>query len=214
MESIGFQFHQDIVWHKVTGGVKRAGVTIQHPYPGYYCPNIMTEYILIFVKPGPKIYRGRSPQERRQGRIPIDSLFTREYANNIWHIAPVPPNQYDHPCPFPEEIPYRLTLLYSYEGETVLDPFMGIGTTAKVALRMGRKIYGYETKQKYIEAAEERMKEPLKLRRQLVPVFDKMPVRAEGLAQYDDGRGSSQLALFVPRRRHDSVNRSVSRHAG
>jgi hypothetical protein len=79
---------------------------------------------------------------------------------------------------------------------------------------MGRKIYGYETKQKYIEAAEERMKEPLKLRRQLVPVFDKMPVRAEGLAQYDDGRGSSQLALFVPRRRHDSVNRSVSRHAG
>src|SRR5262249_17579997 len=48
MERLGWEFHQDILWSKVTGGVKRAGSSIQNPYPGYYYPNIMTEYILVF----------------------------------------------------------------------------------------------------------------------------------------------------------------------
>ena len=55
----GWLFHQDIVWHKTTAGVKRAGVFIQRPYPGYYHPNIMTEYILVFRKPGWPIYKDR-----------------------------------------------------------------------------------------------------------------------------------------------------------
>src|SRR5512143_3270068 len=71
----GWEFHQDIVWHKCTAGVKRAGVTIQKPYPGYYYPNIMTEYILIFRKPGDPIYRQRGNAERRRAKIPIDTLY-------------------------------------------------------------------------------------------------------------------------------------------
>ena len=67
MEKIGYEFHQDIVWYKVTGGVKRAGVTIQNPYPGYYTPNIMTEYILIFRKLGPKSTRRK--QKRKNKKI-------------------------------------------------------------------------------------------------------------------------------------------------
>ena len=51
--------------------------------------------------------------------------WTREIANSVWHIAPVPPGQIDHPCPFPEEIPYRLMKLYSYENDLILDPFNG-----------------------------------------------------------------------------------------
>ncbi|MEO0099098.1 MAG: site-specific DNA-methyltransferase [candidate division WOR-3 bacterium] len=183
MEKIGYEFHQDIIWYKVTGGVKRAGVTIQNPYPGYYCPNIMTEYILIFKKPGPKIYQFRSKEEKEKEKIPIDELFTKELANNIWHIAPVPPNQYDHPCPFPEEIPYRLIKLFSYEGEIVLDPFLGIGTTTKVANNLGRRWVGYEIKEEYVKIAEKRISEPLFLREQLISVFEKIPLNGSSLAR-------------------------------
>lgn len=179
MEEIGYEFHQEIVWHKVTGGVKRAGVTIQHPYPGYYHPNIMTESILVFRKPGPKIYEGRSQAEKERNRINIDTIFTNEIANDVWHIAPVPPNYLPHPCPFPEEIPYRLILLYSYIGDLVLDPFLGIGTTAKVAKALGRHYAGYEVQEKYLAVASERLDEPLHLREQLIARFEKVPVRDE-----------------------------------
>lgn len=171
----GWDFHQDIIWHKVTGGVKRAGVTIQKPYPGYYYPNIMTEYILIFRKPGEPIYRGRSHKEA--ARIPIDRVFTMDVANSIWHIAPVPPGHLDHPCPFPEEIPYRLIQLYSYPGDVVLDPFAGSGQTLKVARHLGRHFVGYEIVKRYVEYARQRLAEPLAVRpQQLIAVFDHVPL--------------------------------------
>lgn len=182
MEGIGWEFHQDIVWHKVTGGVKRAGSAIQHPHPGYFYPNIMTEYIMLFRKPGPKIHETRSRDEKDDSSYPIDALFTRELANNVWHIAPVPPGQYDHPCPFPEEIPYRLIKLYSYLGDTVLDPFAGTGTTLKVAHALGRQWVGFEIKEEYCRTARERMKQPIRLRDQLIAGFDKMPLDENGRA--------------------------------
>jgi site-specific DNA-methyltransferase (adenine-specific) len=183
MEGLGWEFHQDIVWNKVTGGVKRAGSAIQHPYPGYYYPNIMTEYLLIFRKPGEsKIHETRTLDEKESSRYPIDALFTREQANSVWHIAPVPPGQYSHPCPFPEEIPYRLIRLYSYQGDLVLDPFAGSGTTLKVAHHLGRRWVGFETERQYIRVARERIEQPLRLRDQLVATFQKMPLDSEGRA--------------------------------
>lgn len=168
-------FHQDIIWHKCTAGVKRAGVMIQKPYPGYYYPNIMSEYILIFRKPGPKIYQGRTPEEKAAAEFMIDTLFTLETANNIWHIAPVPPGVIDHPAPFPEEIPYRLIALYSYPGEIILDPFTGSGQTVKVARALARKYYGYETISMYVDLANKRIGEPLSIRqKQLTAVFEKI----------------------------------------
>jgi len=177
MERLGWLFHDQIIWHKVTGGVKRAGVTIQKPYPGYFYPNIMTEHILIFRKPGEPIYRDRDEALREAAQVPIDELFVKEIANNVWHIAPVPPGYLPHPCPFPEEIPYRLILLYSYPGELVLDPFAGLGTTLKVARALGRRYVGYETLREYVEHARKRIREPLHLRDQLVPEWNKIPVQ-------------------------------------
>ncbi len=189
MEEIGYHFHQEIVWHKVTGGVKRAGVTIQKPYPGYYHPNIMSESILVFQRPGPKIYEKRSQAEKEKNRVNIDGIFTREIANDVWHIAPVPPNYLPHPCPFPEEIPYRLILLYSYEEDIVLDPFAGIGTTAKVAWALRRQFIGYEIQQQYVEFALKRISEPLHLRDQLIAKFEKWPVLDP---QYQQARHSEE----------------------
>lgn len=175
-----WQFHQDIIWHKCTAGVKRAGVSIQKPYPGYYYPNIMNEYILVFQKPGEKIYQDRSPEEKSSAAYMIDSLFTLETANNIWHIAPVPPSTIDHPAPFPEEIPYRLITLYSYPEEIILDPFAGSGQTLKVARALGREYYGFENISSYVNLAQKRITEPLSIRpQQLIAVFDKIKAGEE-----------------------------------
>lgn len=171
----GWEFHQDIIWHKCTAGVKRAGVAIQKPYPGYFYPNIMTEYILIFRKPGPPIYRSRDEAEKASAEYSIDQLFTLDIANNIWHIAPLPPNFLAHPAPFPEEIPYRLIRLYSYPGELVLDPFLGSGQTSKVARALGRRYAGYEVIPEYFELAKRRLEEPLMVRpEQLTARFEKV----------------------------------------
>ena len=171
----GWDFHQDLIWHKCTAGVKRAGVTIQKPYPGYYYPNIMTEYILVFRKPGPPIYKDRNPDQKSQAAYPINRLFTMDTANNLWHIAPVPPNLIDHPCPYPEEIPYRLINMYSYPGELVLDPFVGSGQTLKVARHLNRAYVGYEIIRKYVTLAKQRIKQPLSIRpQQLIAVFEKI----------------------------------------
>ena len=175
MEKVGWRFFQDIIWYKCTGGVKRASGAILNPYPGYYYSNLMTEYILIFQKGGARTIRdGRSDEAREKNRIEIDSVFKNDIANNLWHIAPVPPKQLDHPCPFPEEIPYRLIRLFSYEGDLVLDPFCGVGTTLKVAANTGRRWVGYETKEEYAEASMERVRESLVLRKQLIAEFKKI----------------------------------------
>jgi len=188
----GWEFHQDIIWHKCTAGVKRAGVTIQKPYPGYYYPNIMTEYILVFRKKGERINRGRSSTQRKRARIPINALFTNDIANNVWHIAPVPPGHLDHPCPFPEEIPARLITLYSYPEDLVLDPFCGSGQTLKVAHHLGRRYVGYDIVEKYVQYAAARVREPLCLRpEQLIARFDKIPID-QGLSGAARGRPRSR----------------------
>ncbi len=158
----GWLFHQDIIWNKVTAGIRRAGSFIQRPQAGYYYPNIMTEYILVFRKEG-------SPRRDTNQALPIDDLFTRDIANNVWHIAPVPPNTIDHPCPYPEELVRRLILLYSQKGDEVLDPFLGSGQTAKVAVQHGRRAVGYDIEPKYVRLAESRLYEPTKRRYNLVP---------------------------------------------
>ena len=150
MLSLGWEFHQDIVWNKVTGGVKRAGCFIQYPRAGYYYPNIMCEYILVFRKEG-------AYWRDKKDALAIDDVFKRDIANNIWHIAPVPPRTIDHPCPYPEELVRRLVLLYSCEGDEVLDPFLGSGQTALVAKSHGRLSVGYDIEKHYIALAKKRL---------------------------------------------------------
>ena len=171
MLKLGWEFHQDIIWNKVTGGVKRAGSFIQHPKSGYYYPNIMTEYILVFRKPG-------EPRRGTKRALDIDVLFTRDISNNIWHIAPIPPNTIDHPCPYPEELVRRLVVLYSEEGDQVLDPFLGSGQTALVALREGRECIGYDIEAGYLDLSKKRIECPPSPREyNLLPKFEKVAAR-------------------------------------
>ena len=169
-----WNLHEEIIWHKVTGGTNRYGSFIIHPYPKYYRANIMHEFILILRKGD--VNSGRT---KRIEILPAThEEWTREIANSIWHIAPVPPGCIDHPCPFPEEIPYRLMKLYSYENDLVLDPFNGSGQTTKVAHHFGRSYVGIDLLKKYVDLAKTRIEseEPLHIRNQaLVADWRKIP---------------------------------------
>ena len=150
----GWSLHEEIVWHKVTGGANRAGGFVQRPYPSYFRANIMHESILVLRRGENRLRRSR----RAFADINRDVMW-KEIANSVWHIAPVPPGFLDHPCPFPEEIPYRLLSLYSDEGGSVLDPFNGAGQTTKVASYLGRGFLGIDVQEKYAAYAESRLGE-------------------------------------------------------
>jgi len=168
-----WQLHEEIIWHKVTGGTNRYGSFVINPYPKYYRANIMHEFILILRKGD--VSSGRT---RRIDALPAThEEWTKEIANSVWHIAPVPPGYIDHPCPFPEEIPYRLMKLYSYEGDVVLDPFNGSGQTTKVAHHFGRRYLGMDVVGEYVQLAKMRIaSEPIHIRNEaLIANWKKIP---------------------------------------
>ena len=174
LEEIGFEFCYEIIWHKITGGRPHAGMTIQNPYPGYYLPNNKTEYLLVFKKNRKASFANNDNNDQTSpwNKFEVDELFKREIANNVWHILPSCfPLNGEHPCPFPPEIPYRLIKLLSLKGETILDPFMGIGTTARAARMLGRHFVGYEVEPEFVKKANREIAKPLKMRRPSVINF-------------------------------------------
>jgi len=148
-----WSLHEEIIWHKVTGGTNRYGSFVINPYPKYYRANIMHEFILVLRKGDVKTGRN----QRREILPATHEEWTKEIANSVWHIAPVPPGYIEHPCPFPEEIPYRLLKIYSYNGDIVLDPFNGSGQTTKVAYNLDRHFLGIDIKQEYVDLAKKRI---------------------------------------------------------
>jgi site-specific DNA-methyltransferase (adenine-specific) len=168
-----WNLHEEIIWHKVTGGTNRYGSFVINPYPKYYRANIMHEFILVLRKGD--VNSGRS---RRRETLPVrHEEWTKEIANSVWHIAPVPPGFIEHPCPFPEEIPYRLMKLYSYKGDAVLDPFNGSGQTTKVAFHFERHYIGIDIVKEYVNLAKSRIiDEPLHIRSEaLIANWKKIP---------------------------------------
>src|SRR3989475_1029649 len=152
MLDAGFRYRDRIVWVKPKGYVRisrRRGVVIQHPYPMYYYPDNIQESILIFQK-GRFDYshlQELDPKSLSESKISIDDYHNQEWYLTVWKITNVLPLRKKLEkgiAAFPEEIPKRLIKLFSFFGETVLDPFLGSGTTMKVAQELGRSSWGYE----------------------------------------------------------------------
>src|ERR1700683_4348153 len=80
----------------------------------------------------------------------------REFTKTVWQIANV--SDPDHPAVFPPEIPHRLIKLFSFHGETVLDPFAGVGTTALAALPLGRRAICFDQNPDYTRIMAKRCK--------------------------------------------------------
>ena len=148
----GFDYRDKIIWRKPEGYIRisrRSGVLIQHPYPMYYHPDNIFEEILIFQKGkfNFKQLKTMKPEILKASKINIEKVNREKWYLTVWNITNVLPLKgrlEEGIAAFPEEIPKRLITLFTFKGETVLDPFLGSGTTTKVAKELGRNSYGYE----------------------------------------------------------------------
>lgn len=117
-----------------------------YPYPTNIFSTYPYEWITVFAKKGKREKVEKSIKEKSK----LTPKEWQEWAiNSIWEMQPAKAKSEGHPAPFPEELPRRLIKLHSFSGDTVLDPFIGTGTTAKVALELKRKAVGYELNEDY-----------------------------------------------------------------
>ena len=108
------------------------------------------EYILVFSKDD--YARSRAGRKSTIGK---EDFLERD--KSVWTFPAASARQIGHPAPFPEELPRRLIELYTFEGDVVLDPFCGSGTTCLAAARLGRHYIGYEIHPDYVTLAEKRL---------------------------------------------------------
>lgn len=146
-EDIGFIFKRDIIWHKTNSVRAPFG---SYPYPVGILINNMHESILEFEKPadGKSKYNHLTDKEKEASKLPKDFWLSLKNSD-VWVMKPYKSGTREHLAPFPDELPFRIIRGYSYLSETVLDPFLGMGTTLKVAKDLGRKGVGYEINKKY-----------------------------------------------------------------
>ncbi len=147
---LGFDYLTPIYWSKIANAsteVEGNGA----PFLGKpYEPNAIikndVEYILIFRKPGGY----RHPTEEQRELSVIEKKDHEKWFQPVWTDIP---GEYrkDHPAPFPKELAFRLISMFSFVGDTVLDPFSGTGTTTAAAIDAHRSSVGYEIEREYIE---------------------------------------------------------------
>ncbi len=147
-QKVGFKYRDKITWKKPDGYLRisrRSGVILQNPYPMYFYPDNLLESILIFQK-GQFNYRSISERVRELSKIDKKEFQENKWFSTLWEITNVLPNSKleKNIAAFPDELPYRIIKLFSYEGEIVLDPFLGSGTTMKVARKLNRHSIGFE----------------------------------------------------------------------
>ncbi len=147
-QDVGFRYRDKITWKKPDGYIRisrRSGVILRNPYPMYFYPDNLLESIVIFQK-GRFNYQSISQEVKEKSKIDKKEFQNNGWYKTIWEMTNVLPNSALEKgvAAFPEELPYRIIKLFSYKGETVLDPFLGSGTTMKVANQLGRNSIGIE----------------------------------------------------------------------
>lgn len=155
LEKLPFQFKGEveplgeIIWNKGYGQVGTAWGSFRSPSD----PSLADqhEYILIFRKDGNRY----TPDAYE--KIPTHDF--KSWRNSIWNIPPAKASEEHHIAPFPEELANRLIILYTFSAEVVLDPFLGSGTTAYCAKKLGRKCIGTEIEEKFCEVAANRCRQ-------------------------------------------------------
>lgn len=145
-ETIGFDYMGAIIWQKPTTMNTTGGATVMgsFPYPRNGIIKIDYEFILIFKKYGepPKV----SKEVKESSKLSNEEW--NEYFSGHWNFNGE--RQVGHLAMFPEELPKRLIKMFSFVGDTVLDPFLGSGTTILAAKNLDRNSIGYEINEKYL----------------------------------------------------------------
>ncbi|MCF8083690.1 MAG: site-specific DNA-methyltransferase [Deltaproteobacteria bacterium] len=178
---IGFDNLNPIIWHKIANAsyeVENGSKFLGKPYePNAIIKNDM-EFILMQRKPGG--YRKPTEEQRRLSKI--DKKDFDNWFQQIWHMTGA--STKSHPAPFPLELAARLVRMFSFYGDTVLDPFCGTGTTMIAALRYGRNSIGMDIEPDYCRmAARYLKKESSNLFLNTELIFEKMLVHKSGKLQ-------------------------------
>jgi len=145
-ETIGFDFMGQIIWQKTTTMNTTGGGAVMgsFPHPRNGIVKLDFEYILIFKKQG----NAPKPTAEQKAQSAMTNEEWNTYFNGHWYFNGA--KQDKHLAMFPEELPKRLIKMFSFPQETVLDPFMGSGTTTAVAKALGRNSVGYEINPDFI----------------------------------------------------------------
>jgi site-specific DNA-methyltransferase (adenine-specific) len=156
---IGFDYLSPILWHKIANAateVQGNGTTfLGKPYEPNAVIKNDVEYILIFRKPGS--YRKPTPDQRALSII--ERADHERWFRQIWTDIPGQARLHGHPAPFPKELAFRLISMFSFVGDTVLDPFWGTGTTTAAAIEAHRSSIGYEIETRYVEIGRSRFRQ-------------------------------------------------------
>jgi len=149
MLSLGFLMRGEVIWNKAASG---SSSTAWGSWVSAKNPTLrdVHEYILVFSK-------GTFSRKDMGRRSTISKEQFLEYTRSVWTFDAAPARKIGHPAPFPVELPSRLIQLYTFEGEVVLDPFMGSGQTAIAALTAQRHYVGYELDETYVALAQRRI---------------------------------------------------------
>lgn len=139
-EALGMDYMGAIIWQKSTTMNTSGGGAVMgsYPYPRNGILKIDYEFILIFKKPG----RAPTPTDEQKRNSILAQAEWNEYFSSHWNFNGA--KQANHLAMFPEELPKRLIKMFSFTNETVLDPFLGSGTTSLAAINAARNSIGYE----------------------------------------------------------------------
>ena len=173
-KEIGFNLHDTMIWNK--GGFTATG-SLSVRYGSVF------EYMFVFSKGKPKTFNPIKDKKkknttgsfhkviRQKNGTTKETGYTKRNAYgqrfNIWDIPAISPKERTgHPAQFPERLVKDHILSWSNENDLILDPFMGSGTTAKVAMTNNRKFVGFEISEEYCEIANKRIEEAKKYHQQ------------------------------------------------
>ena len=155
--ALGLDCLTPILWQKIANGVTEAKGNGTGFYGKPYQPGSIvkndTEYIL-FMRKGGK-YRSIQPVAKALSMLTKEEM--QSWLRSSWNDLPGASTKSGHPAPYPVELAERLIKLFSFAGDTVLDPFLGIGSTSLAAIRVGRNSIGMEIEPAYLEAARMRI---------------------------------------------------------
>jgi len=145
-ETIGFDYMGSIIWQKVTTCNTTGGATVMgsYPFPRNGILKLDYEFILILRKPGSAPAVSRETKEK--SRLSKDEW--NKYFAGHWNFSGE--KQDSHLAMFPEELPRRLIKMFSFVGDTILDPFLGSGTTTLAAFNLDRNSIGYEINEEFL----------------------------------------------------------------
>lgn len=153
-EKIGFDNLAPIFWHKISNAsfeAKGNSKFLGKPYEPNGIIKHDVEYILMFRKPGG--YRSPNKTQRKLSVISEDNF--NEWYQQIWNINGA--SSRFHPAPYPKKVTDRLIQMFSFVNDTVIDPFVGSGTTVLSCCDYGRNSIGYDINSEYLKLAYDRV---------------------------------------------------------